>query len=169
MGTWNENGWRGENRGGGKRCGGGPIRPVRGQGHGWGEKPDYHTAALCKQVGRMVGMTLSGECADEVLQGLVVEEVLPAPGAGRLLVRVMLRVVEGGPGVVEVLQKLEGVMGLLRHRVGEGIVRKRTPELVFEIIPYRNGGGPPAEKQSSQDPTRNNGDPGEWEEAVEDE
>jgi hypothetical protein len=100
-------------------------------------------------------MTLSGECADEVLQGLVVGEVLPAPSAGRLLVRVMLRAEEGGPGVVEVLQRLEGVMGLLRARVGEGIVRKRTPELVFEIIPYRSAGGSAEEMRNAEEEMRN--------------
>jgi len=29
-------------------------------------------------------MTLAGECSDEVLQGLVVDEVLPAPNTGAI-------------------------------------------------------------------------------------
>ncbi len=115
---------------------GGPVRPVFGRRDGgWGEKPDYKTAALCKQVRRVVGLTLSGECGDPLLQSLVVEEVLPAPNAGRLLVRVLLRVEPGGPGLVEVLQRLAGVQGLVRSRVGEAIARKRTPELVFDVVP----------------------------------
>src|SRR4051794_25895376 len=69
---------------------GGPLRPVFDDVEGRGSKPDYKTAALCKQVRRAVSLALSGECGDPVLQELQVEEVLPAPGAGRLLVRVMI-------------------------------------------------------------------------------
>ncbi len=114
---------------------GGPVRPIFGDDGGWGRKPDYKTAALCKQVRRALSLALAGECGDPVLQELMVEEVLPAPGAGRLLVRVMVRAREGGPGMVDVLQRLEKVEGLLRARVGEAIARKRTPELAFDVIP----------------------------------
>jgi hypothetical protein len=126
---------------------GGPVRAAFGEEGGFGAKPDYKTAALCKQVRRSVAMTLSGECGDEVLQGLVVDEVLPAPNAGRLLVRAVLRTADASVTVVEVLRRLEGVHGLLRARVGEAIVRKRTPELAFDVIvlhpphPPTDGGG----------------------------
>jgi len=113
---------------------------------GGGGKPDYHTAALCKQVRRAVAMTLAGECSDEVLQSLVVDEVLPAPNAGRLLVRVLLRppppdATATKISVVDVLERLARVHGLLRESVSESIVRKRTPELIFDVIPV--GGGEP--------------------------
>src|SRR4051812_40937779 len=98
MGFHGKRGRRGSSRGGG-----GPVRPVFDEDGSGGEKPDYKTAALCKQVGRVVGMVLSGECGDPVLQGLVVQEVLPAPNAGRMLVRVMVRAREGDPGAIEVL------------------------------------------------------------------
>ncbi len=115
---------------------GGPLRPVfEDRSGGWDDKPDYKTAALCKQVRRIVQMALSGECGDPVLQELIVDEVLPAPNAGRLLVRVMLRAREGGPGVIDVLQRLAAVEGMLRASVGSGIARKRTPELVFDVVP----------------------------------
>jgi ribosome-binding factor A len=114
---------------------GGAIRPIFGDADGWGQKPDYKTAALCKQVRRAVSLALVGECSDPVLQELVVNDVLPAPNAGRLLVRLMLRARADGPGVVDVLQRLEKIEGLLRARVGEAIVRKRTPELCFDVIP----------------------------------
>ena len=124
---------------GGWETAGGPLRPLTSRGDGgWGDKPDYKTAALCKQVRRVVGMTLAGECGDPVLQGLIVDEVLPAPNAGRLLVRVMLRVEGGAIGghevLVEVLHRLARVQGLLRARVGETIARKRTPELAFDVV-----------------------------------
>jgi hypothetical protein len=115
---------------------GGPLRPVfEDRSGGWDDKPDYKTAALCKQVRRIVQLALSGECGDPVLQELIVDEVLPAPSAGRLLVRVMLRVRDGGPGVIDVLQRLASVEGMLRASVGAGIARKRTPELVFDVVP----------------------------------
>ena len=106
------------------------VRPVFEEGGLRGEKPDYKTAALCKQVGRAVSLALAGECADPVLQGLQVEEVLAAPNAGRLLVRV-----RSAESPVEVLPRLEAVKGLLRASVAEAIARKRTPELMFEVMP----------------------------------
>jgi ribosome-binding factor A len=114
---------------------GGPIRPIFTDHEGRAQKPDHKTAALCKQVRRALTLALAGDCADPVLQELIVDEVLPAPNAGRLLVRVFLRARDHGPGIIDVLQRLEKVTGLLRARVGEAIVRKRTPELTFDIIP----------------------------------
>ena len=114
-------------------CIGGPVRPISGDHVAWGTKPDYKTAALCKQVRRAVSLTLSGECGDPVLQELMVDEVLPAPNAGRMLVRVMLRVRADGPGMIDVLQRLAKVEGLLRASVGAAIARKRTPELAFDV------------------------------------
>lgn len=127
----------GRGRGGGF---GGPVRPTYRDGDLYGGKPDYKTAALCKQVRRVVSMALSGECGDPVLQSLIVDDVLPAPHAGRLLVRVVLRAPAGGagepmPSVIDVLERLGKVEGLLRMRVGEAIARKRTPELAFDVVP----------------------------------
>ena len=128
---------RGHEKGRGYRhapCGG-PVRPVFGNEDSWGHKPDYKTAALCKQVRRIISLTLSGECGDPLLQELIVDEVLPAPNASRLLVRVMLRARPAGLTLADVLQRLAMVEGLLRARVGESIARKRTPELTFDVIP----------------------------------
>jgi ribosome-binding factor A len=89
-------------------------------------------------VRRAVSLTLSGECGDPVLQALLVDEVLPAPNAGRMLVRVMVRAREqeaAGETLADILQRLAKVEGMLRARVGEMIARKRVPELVFEVIP----------------------------------
>jgi ribosome-binding factor A len=124
--------WRGREHQG--RRNGGPIRPIFDRSEGHGEKPDYKTAALCKQVRRALSMALAGDCADELLQSLVVDEVLPAPNASRLLVRIILRASGGAVSIPHVLQRLEQVRGLLRARIGEAIVRKRTPELAFDII-----------------------------------
>jgi ribosome-binding factor A len=113
---------------------GGPVRPVYDHADSFGEKPDYKTAALCKQARRAIAMTLAGECADEVLQSLMVDEVLPAPNAGRLLVRVVLRTNDPAVTLINVHERLAKVHGLLRASIGNAIVRKRTPELSFDVI-----------------------------------
>jgi ribosome-binding factor A len=150
MGTFDDlrGDWRKTGRGrkwGGERGGG--LQPIYGDDASHDRKPDYKTAALCKQVRRAVGLTLAGECGDPVLQELIVEEVLPAPHAGRLMVRVFLRARPDGPRVADVLPRLAAVEGLLRARVGEAIVRKRTPELVFDVIPL----GPPGAGRSESE------------------
>ncbi len=114
---------------------GGPIRPVFDLHHAGAEKPDYKTAALCKQVRRAVALALSGECADPALQSLIVEEVLPAPNAGRMLVRVIAPHAHGHEAIIDLLERLERVRGILRAHVAEMIARKRTPELTFDVIP----------------------------------
>ena len=114
---------------------GGPIRPVFDSFHAGAEKPDYKTAALCKQVRRAVALALSGACADPELQSLIVDEVLPAPNAGRLLVRLIAPQVRGHEAIIDLLQRLEHVRGILRSHVAETIARKRTPELAFDVIP----------------------------------
>jgi len=143
MGTFGGSRRFGRDGGGPCRRSGGPVRPVYETESLFHAKPDYKTEALCKLVRRVLGMTLSGECADPVLQGLIVDEVHPAPNAGRLLVRVVLRAAEDGPTVADVLVRLEKVRGLLRMRIAEASARKRTPELAFEVVPY----GLPAERE----------------------
>ena len=126
-------GWRDRARRAGEM--GGPLRPVFEARHGLGDKPDYKTAALCKQVRRALSLALLGECGDPVLQSLIVDDVLPAPNASRMLVRVLLPARAGNPGVIELLQRLAAVEGMLRASVGAAIARKRTPELAFDIVP----------------------------------
>ena len=87
---------------------------------------------------------MSGECSDEVLQDLMVLSVVPAPNAGHLLVTVALRTQE--VGLVEVLERLGRVEGLLRARVAGDTVRKRVPRLSFEVL--RREAGEFIERQS---------------------
>ena len=129
MGTFH-----GDDRRRSRACGG-PVRPVFDSRHSGSEKPDYKTAALCKQVRRAISLTLSGECGDPALQSLVVEDVLPAPNAGRLLVRLRAPGAHGHEAIIDLLQRLECVRGVLRACIAESIARKRTPELAFDILP----------------------------------
>jgi ribosome-binding factor A len=98
------------------------------------QKPDYKNLALCKQVFRTLSCVLSGECGDPALQDLTVEAVLPAPNAGRLMVVLRAGHVSSQMTTAEVLTRLEQVHGMLRSRVAEAIVRKRAPELTFQVF-----------------------------------
>jgi ribosome-binding factor A len=94
--------------------------------------PNRKALQLCGQVAR----TLAGvfaECGDDVLRELVVESVVPAPNASRLLVTVYL-----GPGAEEVAtptveERLAHARGRLRSEVARAIHRRRAPDLTFRV------------------------------------
>ncbi len=82
---------------------------------------------LCGQVKDALHTALAG-CADEVLQGLNVVSVEPAPHTGRLLV---LLAAEDRPAANEALAR---AAGFLRSQVASAISRRHAPELVFGVI-----------------------------------
>ncbi|HJL04894.1 MAG TPA: ribosome-binding factor A [Polyangiaceae bacterium LLY-WYZ-15_(1-7)] len=92
---------------------------------------------LCAQVRRTLDLALA-EASDERLLGAWVREVLPNPDVGRLRV-----VVEVGPEVDpdEVLGLLNAAQGHLRAEVAGAIHRKRTPDLMFQVVPRESGAG----------------------------
>mgnify|MGYP003627803933 CR=1 FL=1 len=98
-------------------------------------KRDRKAQQLCRQVEQTLSLVLSGDFADELLQSLLVESVVPAPNASQLLVTVSA---EGSGGnAVEngfILQKLENVSGRLRAEVAAAITRKKTPRLMFQVV-----------------------------------
>ncbi len=69
-----------------------------------GGRRDHKTAQLCRQVFQALSMAL-GDCGDDVLRGLLVHDVDPAPNAGRLLVRVGFSAVSEPIGVAEVMSR----------------------------------------------------------------
>jgi ribosome-binding factor A len=99
-------------------------------------KPDWKVFQLCGQVRRTLGAALPGDMADPLLQDLVVESVVPAPDASRLLVTVY----RSTPGPMtdaeerDLLDRLDRVQGMLRREVAAAIVRKRAPELTFHVL-----------------------------------
>ena len=98
-------------------------------------KDDRKARQLCGQIFRALSCALAGQCRDEILQDLVVQSVSPAPNASRLLVTVYLGT--RGPEIppATVLQRLDLVRPMLRCEVASAIVRKRAPELTFQLIP----------------------------------
>jgi ribosome-binding factor A len=97
-------------------------------------KGDRKVRQLCSQVAETLSQVLSGECADEVLQGLQIVAVDPAPDATQLVVTVRA----GFPGEVidpgDVSAQLAKRMGQLRCEVAGAITRKRAPKLLFRVL-----------------------------------
>lgn len=88
------------------------------------------TAQLCSQVGEALSLAL-GAIDDDVILGLWLLEVTPAPDSSRLRVQLgASREVD-----VEVVQeRLDRYAGRLRNEVAHAIHRKKTPTLVWELV-----------------------------------
>jgi ribosome-binding factor A len=102
--------------------------PRRDRREGSGKVPNRKALQLCAQVARTLANVLA-ECADDVLRDLVVQSVVPAPNASRLLVTV-------APAAVEpelLAEHLSRARGKLRTEVAAGINRRRMPDLVFRV------------------------------------
>ena len=97
-------------------------------------KGDRKVRQLCSQVADTLNQVLSGECGDELLRGLQIVAVDPAPDATQLVVTVRA----GLPGEVldpgEVSTRLVNKMGKLRYEVAAAITRKRAPKLLFRVL-----------------------------------
>jgi len=98
-------------------------------------RPDRKLEQLCKQVARDLQLSLSALPGAEEMIGVTVCAVVPAPNAGRL--RVLL-IVPDPRHQSEVAAIVQRYAGRLRAEVAAAISRRRTPELVFEIIMERS-------------------------------
>jgi ribosome-binding factor A len=96
-------------------------------------KQNHKDLQLCRQAYRTLSLALSGGCGDDVLAGLIVRAVLPAPDATRLLVWLELN--SPVTDVADVLNRLERLKPMLRREVAHALVRKRAPELEFAVVP----------------------------------
>ena len=92
--------------------------------------PGRKALQLCRQVAEALQAALA-ECRDEVLSGLVVTTVMPAPHAGRLRVSVAAAPSAAVRDTAVVQEHLARAAGLLRSEVAVAIHRRKTPELVF--------------------------------------
>lgn len=88
-------------------------------------------AQLCAAVRETLSLVLA-ESRDERLLEAFVDEVVPAPDASRLAVRV---VVPASLDLDEVHDALARLGPRLRAEIAEAIARKRTPNLTFEVRP----------------------------------
>jgi len=94
------------------------------------------TRQFCRQVQRALNFALADGLLGDSGEGLLVEEVSPAPDCGRLLVHVL---VPNGLAVAEVMVALGRETVRLRSEVAAAITRKRAPELCF--VPVCADGG----------------------------
>ncbi|MEQ8764133.1 MAG: ribosome-binding factor A [Planctomycetota bacterium] len=88
---------------------------------------------LCRQVARSLVYVLAGECHDEDLKLLQVVDVVPAPDAGRLSVRLAVPIGCAPEDIVRIRRRLDAAAGLLRTEVAREIHRKKAPVLLFEL------------------------------------
>ncbi len=106
---------------------------------------DPRALSLCSQAHRALETAIGMECRDENVNELVLLDVVPDPTVRRL--RVWLGAPRGTSESErdEWMHRLMMARGFLRSRVAEAIHRKRTTELVFElVIPQAQQGGPDA-------------------------
>jgi ribosome-binding factor A len=104
------------------------------------KKADRKARQLCRQVAETLDQILSGEVGDDVLRGLRVADVLPAPDTSRLLVTLLVNCDpdEFDRSLLEA--RLEHFKGRLRSEVASAITRRKTPMLVFEIVGPHSAG-----------------------------
>ena len=94
------------------------------------------TQQFCRQVQRALNLALADRSIGDGINDLFVEEVLPAPDCGHLLVHV---VVPAGLRGADVMTALGREAPRLRSEVTSAISRKRAPELFF-VAAYQDGG-----------------------------
>ena len=115
------------------------LNPADGGSHRSNDKYERKTRQLCEQVSEAVSLALAA-CHDPLLCDLYVEAVEPAPGASRLRVTVSSETVssETARSAPAVLDALERARAYLRRQCASEISRKRTPQLVFVLLPPRH-------------------------------
>lgn len=101
------------------------------------EGHDRKTLQLCQQVSQVLDSVLTGESHDEDLRNLCVVSVVPMPHAGRLLVAVESWDDLDLAQLAAVQSKLQHATPWLRSEIAASISRRRTPELVFQIVRSR--------------------------------
>lgn len=96
---------------------------------------------LCSQILRTLDATLvDGEC--EILESLRVEDVQPTGGSAQLLVLVSSDQPIESVSDDTIYAVLAEHSGRLRTEVAASITRKRTPNLIFRVLPRPKLGNP---------------------------
>ena len=96
--------------------------------------PRHGAHRLCRQVLEELDASLAGWPGDDVLQGLTVVAVDPAPDSTCLLVTVGRRSASLPVEGRDVLDRLAGASRRLRSGVASAITRRKAPMLVFRLI-----------------------------------
>lgn len=91
-----------------------------------------NTLQLCSQVSRALSVSLAA-CADDVLRDLQIVGVVPAAGAGRLLVTVARSPAAELLEEAVIQARLHKAAALFRAEVAAAVHRRRAPELIFRL------------------------------------
>lgn len=97
---------------------------------------------LCRQVEERLGLVLAGEVEDPALQDLYIVDVTPEPGGGRMVVRMARAPGTADVSPADIVARLEALRPFLRTEIAAAIHRKRTPDLIFQILqrdPHEEG------------------------------
>ncbi len=89
---------------------------------------------LCRQVNDTLQMVLTD--GNEMLDGLAIVDVVPAPDSRRMLVILGIdpsRVIQSAAEVEQIMEQLQLESPRLRAEIARSINRRKTPNLVFEI------------------------------------
>jgi len=99
-------------------------------------------AQLCREVFRLVQLTLDGELRDPRLDDVFVVNVLPEPGGGALLVYVSRDALdESVPDDLDHMHAaLEQAAPVMRAQLAAGLHRRRVPRLRFVVLPSQHHG-----------------------------
>jgi ribosome-binding factor A len=97
-------------------------------------RPHRKTLQLCGQVRRVLDLVLTGECDDDLLRELLVQDVQPAPDASRLMVTVMPIDPHLARRHDQILQRLAAITPRLRSEIANSIHRRKTPQLLFQFV-----------------------------------
>jgi ribosome-binding factor A len=89
---------------------------------------------LSKQVHRVISGVIGGVCGDEEIQALTVWSVKPLGNTAHLVVTLSLAKGQEDPPAI--MQKLEGVRGIVRREIALAITRRRVPEISFRLVPH---------------------------------
>jgi ribosome-binding factor A len=92
---------------------------------------------LCGQVADTLTLVLAGNSADDLLRDLVVEAVVPAPNASRLLVTVSPSLAAADADLDAIRLHLDRARGRLRGEIATAIHRRRVPDLTFRVVRRR--------------------------------
>ena len=106
------------------------LRPAAGQGV---STPGRKARQLGRQVAETLDAVLAGDTRDDLLRGLRVVSVVPAPDTSRLLVTVEPLPQADQVDPAALLARLEHASGWLRTEVASAVTRKRAPLLTFRV------------------------------------
>lgn len=96
-------------------------------------RENHKQAQLCSQVEQIASLAL-GSSRDPRLNQLTVHSVRASADGARLTIYVTPGDPDGVESLTSLMEALDSARPWLRRQIAEEIVRKRTPEVRFEIV-----------------------------------